>query len=63
MGQNAHRKLIAYEKAKQENKRFPAWCSAEKVKNLEMEWKIQELQDKQDQINEINYYNKTYGNY
>ncbi|HRH55125.1 MAG TPA: hypothetical protein PLN38_17470 [Chitinophagales bacterium] len=61
MGQNAHRKFKEYEKAKQENKRFPAWCSNEKVKQLEMEWRLQEIKDKADELSEIEYYNRTYG--
>jgi len=48
MGQDAHRKYKEFKAAKKENKRFPAWCSDEQVRIKELEWKLQEREDKED---------------
>jgi len=48
MGQSAHRKYKEFKRAQVENRKFPAWCSDEKVKIKELEWKLQEKLDKED---------------
>jgi len=62
MGQNAHRKFKAFEKAKQENKRFPSFCSNDDVRKLELEWKLQEMEDKRQNNIELEWYRRQFGN-
>ena len=56
MGKDAYRKEKEYMNAVRENKRFPSYCSNDKVARLKSEWKAQEIIDDNAKQKEIDYY-------
>lgn len=58
MGKESYKKEKKYLNAVKENKRFPSWCSNDKVNKLKSDWKLQEKIDDEAKQKEIDYYYK-----